>query len=443
MTGKSAFPPQASPPRRFLRQNVPRKRKSKGDTVPAEISNAQTSSQEPPHKALIPEVKARSAQEAATLIAEHPVPVIASVLLELNPGFAQDILAELPGGLKDAVLHTVAPEMALQWRINQIYAQGSIGRLMEPVYAVFHPAMTVAQTVERLRELIKIAFITYGYVVDEGGHLVGLVTMRDLLFASDDARLETLMLRDVFTLKPEAKLNDAMKTVLERHYPVYPICDNGLLLGLVRGQAMFEEQAFEITAQVGTTFGVDKEERLVTPIVQSFKFRHPWLQLNLLTAFAAGAVVAIFQDTVDRLVILAVFLPVLAGQSGNTGCQALAVTLRGMTLGELKGGKEKELVTKEAWLGFYNGALTGLVAAMGMLVMAVYQGNPNAIALAVVVWMALVGACVISGLCGSLIPIALKRFGLDPATASSIFLTTATDVVSMGMLLGLATLLVR
>jgi len=122
--------------------------------VPAEISNAQTSSQEPPHKALIPEVKARSAQEAATLIAEHPVPVIASVLLELNPGFAQDILAELPGGLKDAVLHTVAPEMALQWRINQIYAQGSIGRLMEPVYAVFHPAMTVAQTVERLRELI-------------------------------------------------------------------------------------------------------------------------------------------------------------------------------------------------------------------------------------------------------------------------------------------------
>jgi len=280
-------------------------------------------------------------------------------------------------------------------------------------------------------------------VVDEGGHLVGLVTMRDLLFASDDARLETLMLRDVFTLKPEAKLNDAMKTVLERHYPVYPICDNGLLLGLVRGQAMFEEQAFEITAQVGTTFGVDKEERLVTPIVQSFKFRHPWLQLNLLTAFAAGAVVAIFQDTVDRLVILAVFLPILAGQSGNTGCQALAVTLRGMTLGELKGGNEKALVTKEAWLGFYNGALTGLVAAMGMLIMAVYQGNPNAIALAVVVWMALVGACVISGLCGSLIPIALKRFGLDPATASSIFLTTATDVVSMGMLLGLATLLVR
>jgi magnesium transporter len=298
--------------------------------------------------------------------------------------------------------------------------------------------------VEQLRALIKIAFITYGYIVDEGGRLCGVITMRDLLFAAADAQLDAVMLHNVFSLSPELPLNDAMKLVLERHYPVYPVCDaNGVLLGLVRGQAMFEEQAIEITAQVGTMVGVDKEERLATPLPQSFRFRHPWLQLNLLTAFIAGAVVAVFQDTVDRLVILAVFLPILAGQSGNTGCQALAVTLRGMTLGELKGGKEKALVTKEAWLGFYNGALTGLVAAIGMLIMAVYQGNPNAIALAVVVWMALVGACIISGLCGSLIPITLKRFGLDPATASSIFLTTATDVVSMGILLGLATLLVR
>lgn len=412
--------------------------------MPSEISGAQENSQEPPHKALIPEIKARSPQEAATLIAEYPAPVIAATLLELNPGFAQDILSELPGGLTDAVLHAVAPEIAHQWQRNQSYDADSIGRLMEPAYAVFHPAMTVAQTVERLRALIKVAFITYGYVVDESGRLCGLITMRDLLFAADDAQLDAVMLHNVFALSPEIPLNDAMKLVLDRHYPVYPVCDaNGVLLGLVRGQAMFEEQAIEITAQVGTTFGVEKEERLVTPLAQSFRYRHPWLQLNLLTAFAAGAVVAIFQDTVDRLVILALFLPVLAGQSGNTGCQALAVTLRGMTLGELKAGTERELVKKEAWLGFYNGSLTGLVAGVGMLGVAVYQGNPNAIMLSIAVWAALVGACVTSGVCGAMIPLTLKRFGMDPATASSIFLTTATDVVSMGMLLGLATLLVR
>jgi magnesium transporter len=281
-------------------------------------------------------------------------------------------------------------------------------------------------------------------VLDEAGRLRGLITMRDLLFAQDDEQLESIMLRDVFTLRPEMHLNDAMKLVLERHYPVYPVCDaDGFLLGLVRGHSMFEEQAFDITAQAGTMVLVDKEERLATPLNQSFKYRHPWLQLNLVTAFIAGAVVALFQDTVDRLVILAVFLPILAGQSGNTGCQALAVTLRGMTLGELKGGKERSLVLKEAWLGFYNGSLTGFIAGLGMLIMAHYQNNPNAILLAVVVWMALVGACVVSGICGALIPITLKRFKLDPATASSIFLTTATDVVSMGMLLGLATLFVR
>lgn len=414
--------------------------------MPSENSSTQeqTVPQEPPHKALKLEVKARSAQEAAKLVAEHPAPVIASVLMELNPGFAQEILAEFQGGLKDAVLHAVSPEVSLQWQRNQSYPQDSIGRLMEPAYAVFHPAMTVAQTVERLRALLKVAFITYGYVIDEAGRLRGVITMRDLLFAEDDERLESLMLRGVFTLRPETPLNDAMKLVLDRHYPVYPVCDaSGTLVGLVRGQAMFEEQAIEITAQAGTMVGVEKEERLATSLKQSFKFRHPWLQLNLVTAFVAGAVVAIFQDTVDRLVILAVFLPILAGQSGNTGCQALAVTLRGMTLGELKSGKEKDLVAKEAWLGFYNGALTGLVAGSGMVVMGIYQGNPNAISLGVVVWMALVGACVISGICGALIPITLKRLKLDPATASSIFLTTATDVVSMGMLLGLATLLVR
>jgi len=404
----------------------------------------QANPQELPYKALIPEVKARSAQDAAKLLAEHPAATISSVLLELNPGLAQDILAELPGGLKDGVLHSIAPDIALQWQRNQTYAKGNVGWLMEPAYAVFHPAMTVAQTVERLRALIKVAFITYGYVTDESGKLRGLITMRDLLFAPDDARLESLMLRDVFTLKPETPLNEAMKSVLDRHYPAYPVCDaSGVLIGLVRGQAMFEEQAFEITAQVGTMVGVEKEERLVTPISQSFKFRHPWLQLNLLTAFIAGAVVAIFQGTVDRLVILALFLPVLAGQSGNTGCQALAVTLRGITLGELKQGKERELVIKEASLGLYNGVLTGLVAGVGMLVVAILQNNPHALELALVVWAALVGACVMSGVCGALIPITLKRFGLDPATASSIFLTTVTDVVSMGMLLGLAALVIR
>lgn len=393
---------------------------------------------------LVDEAKRRPAQDAAAYLSEYPATNVADALTALGPAFRQDILEALPDELLQDVLECVPAEAAAQWRLNRDFPPDTLGRFMEPVYAVFSPEMTVAQTVERIRHLARVAFITYGYVVDTEGKLLGLITMRDLLLAADTDRLDALMLRSVFTLPPTMSVNDAMKLVLDRHYPVYPVCDEDRrLLGLVRGQTMFEEQAIEITAQVGTTFGVEKEERLTTPIKQSFKYRHPWLQLNLLTAFVAGGVVAMFQDTVDRLVILALFLPVLAGQSGNTGCQALAVTLRGMTLGEVQEGKGRALVTKEAFLGLYNGALTGLVAGVGMLAVALYQGNPNALVLAIVVWLALVGACVISGICGAMIPLTLKRFGLDPATASSIFLTTATDIVSMGMLLGLATMLVR
>ena len=293
---------------------------------------------------------------------------------------------------------------------------------MEPPTAVFRPDQTVGEATQRVRELVKKIFVTYLFVVDNKGVLLGLVTMRDLLVAEDAAPLGDIMLKNVFALRPTTPLMEAMKQVLNRHFPVYPVVDETQrLIGLVRGQAMFEEQAFEISAQAGRMVGVDKEERLATPWSRSLKFRHPWLQLNLLTAFIAAAVVGVFQDTLDQLVILALFLPVLAGQSGNTGCQALAVTLRGMTLGELKSGNEKALVAKEALLGFLNGALVGVTAGIGMYLVARAQSNPDAVQLGIIVSIAMIVSCVISGLSGALIPLALRRAGADPATASSIF----------------------
>ena len=392
---------------------------------------------------LIRAVKARAPKEAAELLAEYPAAIIAAVLQQLSPALTLDVLAGLPGGLLDGVKHETPAEIVAQWGINKRFEPGTIGYMMEPARAVLRPHMSAKDTIEQLRPLVRAAFITYGYVTDGAGKLLGILTMRDLLFADEQATLESIMLNNAFFLTPGLALGDAMKLVLDRHYPVYPVCDdNGVLLGLVRGQTMFEKQAFDITAQVGSMVGVEKEERLATPLRTSFRFRHPWLQINLATAFVAGAVVAVFQDTVDRLVILALFLPVLAGQSGNTGCQALAVTLRGMTLGEMRAGKARELVIKEASLGALNGAFTGIVAALGMYIVATFQGNPNALLLSLVVWFALVGSCVASGVCGALVPLTLKRLNFDPATASSIFLTTATDVVSMGLLLGLATLLI-
>ena len=322
------------------------------------------------------------------------------------------------------------------------WPEDSIGRLMETPLAVFLPQQTVGEAIETIRELVKQAFITYAWVLEADGKLVGVITMRDLLFSDKSAALGEVMLKQVFALKATTPLLDAMKLTLDKHYPVYPVVDDeGRLKGTVRGQRMFEAQAVELSAQAGEMVGVTKEERLATPWGRSLLFRHPWLQLNLLTAFVAAFVVGLFEGTLQKIVLLAVFLPVLAGQSGNTGCQALAVTLRGMTLGELKPGGTMQAVVKEAILGLCNGALVGVSAGAGMFAYAWMQGNPQAWMLAGVTWLAMVVACVISGISGVLVPTTLQRLGADPATASSIFLTTATDVVSMGAFLGLATLL--
>jgi len=327
-------------------------------------------------------------------------------------------------------------------KIAPPFPEGSIGNLMETPLAVFIREQTVGDAIESIRELVKSQLITYAWVLEADGKLAGVVTMRDLLFNDHAAKLGDVMLQSVFALKTTMPLLDAMKLTLDKHYPVYPVVDDeGRLQGTVRGQKMFEAQTVELSAQAGEMVGVDKEERLATPWPRSLLFRHPWLQLNLLTAFVAAAVVGFFEPTLEKIVILAVFLPVLAGQSGNTGCQALAVTLRGMTLGELKPDGTMRALTKEAILGLLNGVLVGLTAGGGMFFYAWMQGNPEAWKLAVITLVAMVIACVISGVSGVLVPTTLKRLGADPATASSIFLTTATDVVSMGAFLGIATLM--
>ena len=393
---------------------------------------------------LASQVKSLPPNEAAAVIERAQPAQAAEALQELNPALVQSILAELDKGARRLIAASAPPEVSEQWKRNTGYLKGTIGHMMEAPLAVFRPDMTVGEAVEALRPLVRTAFVTYIYVVDEGHNLQGLVTMRDLLFNPREARLEEVMLKNPFCLRPELEVPDAMKLTVNRHYPQYPVCDaEGRLVGLVRGAALFELEAFEITAQAGSMVGVDKEERIATPIAQSFKFRNPWLLINLVTAFAAGGVVAVFQGTVDKLVILATFLPVLAGQSGNTGCQALAVCVRGITLGDIKPGGSKKLVTKEAMLGLANGTVTGLICAVAMYLLAVHQGSPHAFVLGVVVMLAMIGSCCISGISGAMVPLALKRLGADPATASSIVVTTATDVASMGLMLGLATLMIR
>ena len=411
-------------------------------TLDTATNSASTATAPPTAEQIAEDLRLMDDVEAARMLGTLPDAVVIDVLQRMNPAVVADIIPEMADEQRTRLVATGPEAITRQWALNQAYPEDTIGRLMEPPTAVFEPDQTVGEVASRVRSLVKKIFITYCFVTDDQGRLIGIVTMRDLLVSDAGARIGDVMLKDPFFLRVDADLSDAMKVVVRRHFPVYPVCDaEGTLVGLVRGQAMFEEHTFEITAQPGQMVGVVKEERLSTPVGRSLRLRHPWLQLNLLTAFVAAGVVGIFQNTLDQMVILALFLPVLAGQSGNTGCQALAVTLRGLTLGDVRAGAERALVAKEVKLGLANGALVGITAGIGMYVAASVQSNPAALGLAAIVAVAMVASCVLSGLAGALIPLALRRVGADPATASSIFLTTATDVASMGMLLGLATLL--
>jgi len=385
----------------------------------------------------------RSPYEAAALLSECSDEDAAMALNAINPMVAQQVLHEMDDEKRCAVLAAAPIEKAHQWMTNQQYPEDSVGWLMEPPVAVFRPQTTIRETIEALRQLTKKAFITYGYVTDEQNRLLGVLVMRDLMLGEPDKKLADVMWTNVFSLRPDMALTEAMKASVNRHFPVYPVCDvDNRLLGLVRGQNLFEARAIEISAQAGTMMGVEKEERYGTPVLRSLRLRHPWLQVNLVTAFAAAGVVGFFQETLDKVIILAVFLPVMAGQSGNTGCQALAVALRNLTLGDVPAGKERGMVMKEGLLGLLNGVLVGLTAGLGMWAYAAMKHYDQSFLLGAVVFMAMIASCVVSGLCGATIPLVLRRLGADPATASSIFLTTATDIVSMGFFLGLAKWLV-
>ncbi len=388
-------------------------------------------------------VLTRAPEDRKDLLSDAAPELVVEVLKQLPTLEAVTTLRRFPREDRTSILDLARVENvsdAEAWNLNLKFEEGSVGELMSPPTGLLTADITAAQAVEALREMVKSSFITYVYVVDERGHLDGIIVMRDLMLASQDQKLSEIMMKNPFFLTPEQPLMDAMKEVLNKHYPVYPVCEpDGRLVGLVRGHTLFEQQAVELSAQAGSMVGIEKEERLSTPWQKSLLYRHPWLQLNLLTAFVAAAVVGVFEGTLEEIVLLAVFLPVMAGQSGNTGCQALAVALRGMTLGEAKKYGATKMLSKEALLGLCNGALVGVTAGIGMFIYANIMKNPHAIMLGVIVFLAMIVSCVISGIAGVAVPLALKKFGADPATASSIFLTTATDVFSMGAFLGLAT----
>jgi magnesium transporter len=316
------------------------------------------------------------------------------------------------------------------------YPDDTAGRLMDARPLALHPSTTVSQALERLRGRREEA-IHAVYLVEPGeGRLLGAVPLPALATASPETTLEALDVPPPAVIQGLATREEVVETLDRSGVSALPVIDvSGRLLGVIRYGALVRAAQEEATADLQTMVGVGREERALSPVSFAVKKRLPWLQINLGTAFLAAAVVGFFEETIAANTALAVLLPVVAGQSGNTGSQALAVVIRALALREIRVGDWFRVCNKETRVALFNSLAVAVVTSVAVFFWSGSAGLALVIALSMVISMA------VAGLSGAAVPIVLTSVGQDPAQSSSIVLTTVTDVVGFFSFLGIATML--
>ncbi len=353
---------------------------------------------------------------------------------QLEPGPVAAILARLDGDRRDNRLQTLSETHAKEITQLMTYTPDSAGGIMDPRVTTFRPSSTVEEVINRIRSL-RDKRISDVFVIDDDGKLVGAVSLQDLVLALSPDTLDELIRRQPVSVQATASREEVLDVFSVSKAPSVPVTDfEGRVVGVIRYESLMAAAQAEATADVQTMVGASKDERALSKVSFAVRRRLPWLQVNLGTAFLAAAVVGLFEATIAQFTALAVLLPVVAGQSGNTGSQALAVTMRGLALREIRGRHWLRVSMKEMAAGAINGVAVALVTAL-----AVYIWS-DSVGLTAVIAVAMVTSMAIAGLAGASIPMILDRLGQDPAQASSIVLTTVTDVVGFFSFLGLATM---
>lgn len=315
------------------------------------------------------------------------------------------------------------------------YQEDTAGRLMDSAVDV-----RIDMNLEQVKERIRLAGVNRArsiYVIDNENRLLGRVDMQDLALADSGWVISDFLHEINIALSPLAPREEIVDYLNKTRLDSVPIVDNeNRLMGVVRYQKIFEAIESVANADMQKMVGGSADERSLSTPAFAIRRRLPWLHINLLTAFAAASVVGLFENLIAQFTALAVLLPVVAGQSGNAGSQALAVTIRGIALREIGTREWRLVLRKELLIGLVNGVVLAFSCGLGVYLWSASFG------LALVIGIAMVISMVAAGISGALVPIILTRVGQDPATASSIILTTVTDVAGFFAFLGTATLMV-
>lgn len=372
---------------------------------------------------------------ALDILAESDRTVAGNLLLHLAPAQAGALLSGLAASECAAILAALPPVDAGELQAFAEYPQDSAGRLKDPRIEVFRATTTVRRAFAQLRARTARHNVFNLYVVGEDGGLVGAIPLHEAALAKPEVALSTLIQAPPVAVSPFASRGEVIETMESARVASLPVVGPGNVpIGVLRLNQLLHEVGKELSSDVVSLTGASKDESALSGPRLAVRKRLPWLLVNLATAFLAASVVALFEDMIARFTALAVLLPVVAGQSGNTGSQALAVVVRGLAVREISKRHWSRVAVKELVAGAVNGLGVAVFACAGVYL---WSGSAG---LALVIGLAMVLAMATAGVAGAVIPMALAALGQDPAQSSSIVLTTVTDVVGFISFLGLATL---
>ncbi|OGU16817.1 MAG: hypothetical protein A3K13_13260 [Gemmatimonadetes bacterium RIFCSPLOWO2_12_FULL_68_9] len=372
---------------------------------------------------------------AAEALAMLEADAFRGLMRTLEPVRAASVLARIDADKREGRLALLEPADAKEIRTLMSYPAGTAGAVMDARITTFRADATVKEALAKLR-VLRGRPIADVFVIGDDGRLVGAMPLQELAVADPGVRMDSLRLRVPASVQATTPREEVVEVFGRGIGTTIPVVDyDHRPVGLIRNDVLVAAAQQEATADLQKMVGASTDERALSSAPFAVRKRLPWLQINLATAFLASAVVALFEGTIAKYTALAVLLPVVAGQSGNTGMQALAVTLRGLALREIRLRHWARVGLKELAAGAMNGVAVAVVTALG-----VYLWSDSA-GLALVIGTAMVGSMVIAGIAGASVPMVLTALNQDPAQASSVILTTVTDCMGFLSFLGLATLM--
>jgi magnesium transporter len=377
-------------------------------------------------------------ESGAALLATRSAEEIARLAQEIPSDDAAALIDYLPEELSAAVLDLMRPKESGVVENLLEYDEQTAGRIMNPHVFALSEDLTVGEAITELQTNRDVEMVFYLYVVDDRRHLVGVVSLRRLLLVAPETPLKRIMTADLISARVDTDQEEVARQVASYNLLAIPVVDQeNKLAGVITVDDVIDVIKDEATEDIYRLAGVTGDERVFTPAAETFRKRLPTLSIQLVTTFAAAAVVALFEGTIGKVTALAIFMPIVAGMGATAATQTLTVIVRGIGLGELTWSNSRKALLKEASIGIGNGILLGVVAA---LVAWAAKGDP---VLGLLLGAAMVINLFVAATAGTLVPLGLRAANLDPALASSVVVTTMTDVLGFGTFLGLATVFLR